>query len=105
MKYEAKMEVEKKVADQLELFCIIPPGDCGRGEVLFDRETQFPNGCRVVVQVIASENPDTESCWTQSVLFDADGNELSMTPVGDTFIGKYYIYNNEDEYIVEVVGK
>jgi hypothetical protein len=80
-----------------------PPTEAGRGEVLFDREAVFPNGKRMSIQVIASENPDTEPCWTQGVLFDEKGNELGRTDVGDTFYGEYIVFANGITYHVEVV--
>ena len=107
MLYKGKMEVEKEKGQELEKFCHVPPKDCGRGEAIFDQEFVFPNGMRMAIQVITSEEPDTETCWTQGVLFDKDGNELGCTDVGETFLGEYQIMDTEtkEEYLVEVVLK
>ena len=59
----------------MERFCNEPPMDCGRGEAIFDEEIVFSNGWRMIIQVISSENPDKEPCWTQGVVFDPNGNE------------------------------
>lgn len=103
MKYSAALKVEADKAEQLEKFCQTPPGDCGRGEVLFDEEVKFPNGHRVAIQVIASETPDTESCWTQGVLFSPTGSEEGCTEVGESFLGEYYLSDGVDEYEVTVI--
>ena len=67
MKHTGTIVVTKAIADELERFCKEPPGDCGRGEAVFDEEFAFPNGIRMAVQVIAAEDPATEECWTQGV--------------------------------------
>jgi len=103
MKYKKTLTVPTEEAQQLERFCEEPPGDCGRGEVLFDKTVVFPNKNQVDVQVIASEEPETESCWTQAVLFDSEGNELACTDVGESFLGEFYVYYDDDEYVVDVI--
>ena len=106
MEYKGILEVEPALADELERFCQEPPGDCGRGETLFDREVRFPNGNRMAIQVIASETPDEESCWTQGVVFDPFGNELGCTDVGESFLGEYHVSTLEDgTYVVDVRKK
>ena len=102
MKYTGKIVVDREKAEKLEEFCKNPPGNCGDGEVLFDEEYTFENGNRVAVQVIASESPESESCWTQAVLYASHGYELSMTDVGESFLGEYFIKQDEDEYVVNV---
>jgi len=92
MKHYAVLVVGKDTADTLELFCQEPPGDCGRGEVVFDEEVKFQNGNRMAIQVIASEEPDDEECWTQGVVFDELGNELGCTDVGESFLGEYHVF-------------
>jgi len=101
------MEVEKEKGQELEKFCHVPPKDCGRGEAIFDQEFVFENGMRMAIQVIASENPDTEECWTQGVLFNKIGIEVGCTDVGETFLGEYQIKDTvySNEYLVEVVLK
>lgn len=60
-----------------------------KDSVQFDQEVVFDNGFRMAIQVISSLDPATETCWTQGVLFDAVGNELDCTTVGDSFLGEY----------------
>lgn len=103
MKIGRTMLVNEKIGKQLEAFCLTPPCDCGRGEVLFDQEMVFSNGIRMAIQVIASEEPNEESCWTQGVLFDQIGNELGCTNVGETFLGEYCIPFEKVDYVVNVV--
>ena len=72
--FNAILEVPHRLATRLETYCQQPPLDCGRGEAIFDEEVTFHDGKRMAIQVIASEQPDTEECWTQGVVFDARGN-------------------------------
>jgi len=55
----------------------------------------------MAIQVITSEEPD-EPAWTQGVLFDENGNELGCTGAGESFIGEYVVWNQKDEYLVNV---
>ena len=111
MRYEAILRVQKDTAELMEKWCREPPMDCGRGETVFDEEVKFANGNRMAIQVIASENPNEESCWTQGVVFDKEGNELGFTEVGDSFVGRYQVWDRykngaavevEDEYVTQV---
>jgi hypothetical protein len=52
----------------------------------------------MAIQVIASETPDEEECWTQGVLFNPAGLELGCTDVGESFLGEYQV----DNYVVNV---
>ncbi len=115
MRYEATLRVQKETAELMEKWCQEPPMDCGRGEPVFDEEVRFANGNRMAIQVIASENPNEESCWTQGVVFDKKGNELGCTDVGESFLGEYQVWDRykpgvyevedevEDEYVTHVV--
>ena len=94
--------VSRWLAGELERFCQKPPNDCGRGEVIYDEEVRFENGNRMAIQVIASEQPSREPCWTQGVLFDHKGHELGCTSVGDSFLGEYCVFDAHDKYVVIV---
>jgi hypothetical protein len=103
MKHEKTLLVEKVKALTFEKYCREPSAaDCGRGEIIFDSEVEFDNGYCMVIQVIASESPEDESCWTQGVLFDENGCELGCTDVGETFLGEYCVSDLGDDYVVEV---
>lgn len=101
-KSSKELVVETAKAQQLEAYCEYPPGDCGRGEAIFDEEVVFEDGRRVAIQVIASENPEEEMCWTQGVLFSPEGNELACTDVGEAFIGEFELDYDGDQYEVIV---
>jgi uncharacterized protein YbaR (Trm112 family) len=87
------LRVASDVIESMELACKIPPGlsNVGRDETLFDEEYKFEDGMRMVIQVVASNDPDTESCWTQGVLLDEEGWEHGCTEVGESFKGEYFI--------------
>jgi len=96
------MQVKASDGRQLEQACREPLADCARDEILFDQEVKFVNGNRMAIQVIASGNAE-ETAWTQGVVFDADGNELGCTDVGESFAGEYCVMDDGDEYVCNVV--
>jgi hypothetical protein len=105
MEYKATLQVEKAIADQLEEACVNTLSDCARDEPLFDEEVVFENGNRMAIQVIASTEPDKEPAWTQGVVFDKVGNELGCTDVGESFLGEYFVFSDDDTYVCDVVIK
>jgi hypothetical protein len=48
-----------------------------------------------------------EPCWTQCVLFDSNGCEVSFTEPNDSFLGEYVLYDDEcgSQYTVLVKNK
>ena len=92
------MKVDPPLADQLERWCDKPPiGPAtmflSRGDVVFDEEAHFPDKYFMIVQVIASEEPDKEPCWTQGVLFNEHGRECGFTEPREEFLGVYQVGN------------
>jgi hypothetical protein len=65
----------------------------------FDEEYRFPNGIRMAVQVCRARG---ESCWTQAVLFDAEGNELGFTDCSDGIETEFAVEYDGTNYCVEV---
>ena len=82
--------------------CQEPATDVPRDQAIFDREVVFPNGFRFAVQIVSSTQPHLDPCWTQGVLFDADGFELACTDVGEDFLGEYIVEYGGDTYEVVV---
>jgi len=93
MNESCSLKVDSHLCKELERFCQKPPMDCGRGEILFDADVRFSDGNFMAIQVIASERPNEESCWTQGVLFSPEGHEMGCTDVGEAFLGKYQVNN------------
>jgi hypothetical protein len=83
--------VDPARADELQLVCSHVTDGLSKGEVVFDEEAVFLNGARMAIQVIAPNEPESEPCWTQGVLFDKTGNELGCTEVGSCFLGEYVV--------------
>jgi len=102
---EITMKVPALHAVTLEDFLRSPPSDCGRDEVLFDKEVIFSDGVRAAVQVIAPNSPeDGDTAWSQCVLFNANGKEISVSEPGDALIGPFRMNYFDDTYIVNVVA-
>jgi hypothetical protein len=95
------MTVDRPLADQLERWCDKPQAKYDRGAVIFDKEVYFLDRHFMVVQVITSNEPDKEPCWTQGILFNEQGRECGFTEPGEEFLGEYQIGN----YCVKVEKK
>lgn len=105
MTRETIMTIPASLASKLEDFLRTPPVDCGRDEVLFDQEIVFADGIRAAVQVIAPNSPeDGETAWSQCVLFDQRGREISVSHPGDSLVGPFHMDYFDDTYIVNVMA-
>ncbi len=102
MKYNKEMVVEQEEFEEMVRICKAVYSDIKKDGIEFDREVVFENGNRMAIQVCGPGRPDEESCWTQGVLFDHDGNELGCTHCGDSFEGEYWVDYENDQYIVNV---
>jgi len=83
--------------------CNEPDGDNGKCETVFDEEVAFPGGLRFAVQVCATTDPATEECWTQGVLFTAEGHEIGCTEVGESLLGEFTLDHDGDILEVTVI--
>jgi len=101
--YHETLTLPADTIDRLEALCRGPAVDCGRDETIFDREVRFDDGCRMAIQVVAPNAVETDSCWTQGVLFDAEGHELGCTEVGESVAGSYEIEHDGNNYEVDVM--
>ena len=99
--YYETMPLPADTIDRVEKLCRGPATDCGSDETVFDREVTFDDGCRMAIQVVASNDP-AESCWTQGVLFDADGAELGCTEVSESLAGEYVVECDGQRYTATV---
>lgn len=102
--YHETMILPAATIERLEKLCDGPAVDCGRDETIFDREVKFDDGCRMAIQVVAPNAVETDSCWAQGVLFDADGNELGYTDVGECVAGEYRVEHDGRVYAAFVTG-
>ena len=102
MKFQKSLKVPVEIAEQMEALVAQPNDELDRDEAVFDREVTFDDGKRMVIQVVAPNDVEEESCWTQGVLLDPEGNELGTTDVGESFLGEYSVPCGDDEYEVTV---
>lgn len=96
--------VTSEEADSYTKACSEAAGAEPKDKAIFDREVTFPNGLRIAIQVVTTENPEKEPCWTQAVAFDQVGNEVGLTDVNDVFLGDYSIEIDGEKYTVIVAG-
>ncbi len=103
---ETNMTVPASLAARIEGFLRSPPLDCGRDEILFDQEVTFSDGIRAAVQVISPNSPeDGDTAWSQCVLFDNRGREISVSQPSESLIGPFHMNYFDDTYIVKVTSE
>ena len=105
MKYEAILKVKREEAEQYSRLCNEPDASNLKDQVIYDEEVTFANGMRMAIQVISPTEPAKESCWVQGILLDSGGFENGCTEVGESFLGKYEVADEEDTYCVTVIGE
>ena len=103
MKNFKELQVEKSIAKEMEKICSRICRDVKKDGVEFDEEVVFEDGNRMAIQVCGPGDPSEETCWTQGVVFDSEGNELGCTDCGESFLGEYSVVIGDDEYVVNVV--
>lgn len=103
MRHYKEMRVQRYIGESMERLCSQICSDAKKDGVEFDEEVTFDNGNRMAIQVCGPGDPQSESCWTQGVVFDADGNELGCTDCGESFEGEYCVQVGDDEYVVNVI--
>lgn len=102
MKYYGEIFVRREKFNEMERACREKiAADYRRDEVLFDETFRFSNGNFMAIQVCVPDCKD-ESCWTQGVLFNKKGFEISCTDVGDSFQDEYTVFDGDDVYTVNV---
>ena len=76
--------------------------DGGKGkEPTYTWTAKFQDGTEVDVKVCDAEE-EGGGAWSEAVLFDENGCELSCTEPDDTLAGDWYLFDGDDMYIVHV---
>ena len=104
MKLTTEIKVPSNELQFLQNAVNEPNPDLRRDEVVFENTAKFSDNNWALFQVIASSNPSEESCWTQIVLFDPNGNEIACSDVSENILGPCeFFYIDGTAYTVNVV--
>ena len=104
MKYSAKLIVPQFLFDKMKRLCTEYEPEGSRP---FDENIQFNHNFMVSIQLCDGG----DSYWTQGVLYQRAANEKDWCEIGCTeaagtgegIDGDYYIFDGDDEYLVNVV--
>lgn len=80
-------------AQQYQDWCVLGPSAAKEGKVEAEFNALFEDGYVAAIQVVSGRLG--EPCWSQGVLFDGDGHEVSSTEVSDEFLGEYVLYDED----------
>ena len=98
MNYSKTIMIPHDIAKGRESLCQVTGEDAyylfGFNEDETVTETiKFPNGYEMDIKAVI---PDWESqVWTEAVLFDKKGNQISFTEPSDTFMGEWNLEDHE----------
>ena len=103
MLYEATIEIPQSTLKYLEL--VLAGGGNWEEDWYEDRvesfTARFANGYEADVKVVGCD----EDCpYSEAVLFNPDGYQESYTDIEDTLAGDWEFYNDNNNYIIHVVG-
>lgn len=75
----ATINLSKEVAARAAALCDDPPGSTvRRDDPVYVWRAKFEDGRQADIKVIAPSDPDEDPCWSEGVLFDAEGRELAI---------------------------
>lgn len=100
--------ISRKEADRIEKYLNVEPQDedeCFGEDEIIDHEVTFEDGTRMAVQCCGVQYDEHASnlAWTQAVLFDKNGHELTCSEVGEDYTGEWKLDYDNNEYIVNVI--
>lgn len=93
--YKETITVSHAVAEKIQKYLDVEPEneeECLGEDDKFDYEVTFPNGNRMAVQVCGVQYKDdgsSNTAWSQAVLWDEKGHELTFTDVCYDFLGEW----------------
>jgi len=95
--YHQTIRVPQKTLAQIEKY-LRGEEPFGAHEPSISYTAIFPDGKQMDIQLCGSD----EAPWTQAVLYDANGAELTFTDVADTYEGEWELEYNGVTYHVDV---
>ena len=112
MKYTSHIYVSAAFADSINRYLTVEPqskGECLSEDESLEVEATFQNGFSMAVQCCGVQyDPyaQTNTAWTQAVLFNPCGGEESYTEPEDTFLGEWNLHDHDgNEYTAVLAVK
>ena len=101
-RFEEKLSVPKNVLDRINRYLALPSGlneDEYQGDHTITYTVEFANGYQADVKCCGCRD---ESSWTEMVLFNKDGAELTCTEPKEEFAGTWELTYDGVTYVVVV---
>ena len=107
MKFERCLTVDPELLEQMVTKLQTCDPELPSDEAIFDQGLVISPGAgfSMMVQVITPNDPESEPCWSQAVLFDQDGRELACTEPSESLKGEWVIGYDCHEYHLVVVSR
>lgn len=108
MKHTKTIKIHKESALRIKAFLENEPKDeseCQGEDETIAYTAVFDDGREMDIKVCGvqyDEDSDTNTSWTEAVLFDAKGSQLCCSDVCDDFFREWELEYGDDTYIVMV---
>ena len=105
--YKSTITISQKMNDALDKYLHNPstPAECLSEDDGFVETAEFENGYQMDIKCCGVQFHEGEdnSAWTEAVLFDTDGNEVTFSEPSDEFTGEWELNDHDgNTYIVTV---
>ena len=107
MNYRKTIKISKAKAEHINKLLTVQPkseSECFGENEMHSEDVTFSNGIRMCIDLCGvqyEENGDN-TAWTQAVLYDSNGIELTFTEPAFDYLGEWTIPYEGDNYTVVV---
>ena len=106
MNFTAAIKVPSDQLQFLQSVVDAPNADLCRDDVVYENSVRFSDNSWALFQVISTNDPAEDACWTQVVLFDERGNEMACSDVGESILGSTdFLLIDGKNYTVNVIAE
>lgn len=99
--YEVTIAVPKSTANKIQAYLFDDFSQHPDHTIIFT--AKFPNKFEMDIKCCGSF--EEESSWTEAVLFDEKGRQITYTDVEEEFFGEWELKDNEIIYKVNVISE
>lgn len=106
--YTAELKISFLEAAQISRYLTEEPksaDECLGEDESISHTVKFENGYEMDIKccgVQFDEKNDTNTAWTEAVLFNKDGHEVACSEVEGDYLGEWYLYDGKDAYVARV---
>ena len=107
MRYEKTIIIDDRIAGRIRTYTDVEPSnrdECLSEDATITYTARFDNGYQMDIKCcgVQYHEGETNTAWTEAVLFDANGCEICFSEPSDEYFGMWELEADGDTYIVYV---